>query len=111
MSAGRAWVGAFRSCLISRKRAAYQVTKTSDLQQVVISLYVCPSRRPPRTAYSTAYDAIFAFIDYAGAIPCGYKDPSRTTALRCHHGGAARTRPLRTLRNHSSGEKVPPSLV
>jgi prepilin-type N-terminal cleavage/methylation domain-containing protein/prepilin-type processing-associated H-X9-DG protein len=59
--------------------AAYQITKTEDLQQIVMSLYVCPSRRQARTAYSTAYDAVFAFIDYAGAVPCGYQDPSRTT--------------------------------
>jgi prepilin-type N-terminal cleavage/methylation domain-containing protein/prepilin-type processing-associated H-X9-DG protein len=59
--------------------AAYQITKTDDLQQIVLSLYVCPSRRQGRTAYSEAYGAIFAFIDYAGAIPCGYTDPSHTT--------------------------------
>ena len=59
--------------------AAYQITKTEDLQAIFMSLYVCPSRRQARTAYSPAYDAIFAFIDYAGAIPCGYTDPSRTT--------------------------------
>src|SRR5262245_9344402 len=46
--------------------AAYTVTKTEDLEQIVISLYVCPSRRQPRTAYSPAYDAVFAYIDYAG---------------------------------------------
>ena len=40
-----------------------------DLEKVVISLYVCPSRHQARTAYSTAYDEIFAFIDYAGAVP------------------------------------------
>ena len=60
-----------------------------------------------RTVYSPAYDAIFAFIDYAGAIPCGYQDPSRTnaaydvtTAVPLAPG------PLRALAHHSSAEKT-----
>jgi type II secretory pathway pseudopilin PulG len=57
--------------------AAYDVTDLKELQQIVMSLYVCPSRRPPRTSYSPAYDAIFAYIDYAGAVPCTYKTPAR----------------------------------
>jgi type II secretory pathway pseudopilin PulG len=32
--------------------AAYDVTDLKELQQIVMSLYVCPSRRPPRTSYS-----------------------------------------------------------
>jgi prepilin-type N-terminal cleavage/methylation domain-containing protein len=57
--------------------AAAQLTKTIDLQSIVIPIYVCPSRRQARTAYSEAYDAIFAFMDYAGAVPCTYKTPAR----------------------------------
>jgi prepilin-type processing-associated H-X9-DG protein len=59
--------------------AAYSLTKTEDLQQVVVNIYVCPSRRPAKTAYSEAYQTIFAFIDYAGAVPCSYDSPARTT--------------------------------
>jgi hypothetical protein len=62
--------------------AAYDVTVMEDLQQIVMSLYVCPSRRPPRTAYSPAYDAIFAYIDYAGAVPCTYWNPKRLQSER-----------------------------
>jgi prepilin-type N-terminal cleavage/methylation domain-containing protein/prepilin-type processing-associated H-X9-DG protein len=57
--------------------AAYDLTDLKELQQIIISIYVCPSRRPPRTTYSPAYDAIFAFIDYAGAVPCTRKGPKR----------------------------------
>jgi prepilin-type processing-associated H-X9-DG protein len=60
-------------------------------------LYVCPSRRPPRTAYSTAYDAIFAFIDYAGAIPCGYQDPTRTKRYDVTTAVPLTPAPLRAL--------------
>jgi prepilin-type N-terminal cleavage/methylation domain-containing protein/prepilin-type processing-associated H-X9-DG protein len=50
--------------------AAYQINTTIDLQQVVMSLYVCPSRRPASTTFSTAFNAIIAPTDYAGAQPC-----------------------------------------
>jgi prepilin-type N-terminal cleavage/methylation domain-containing protein/prepilin-type processing-associated H-X9-DG protein len=59
--------------------AAQSLTQTADLQQLVISLYVCPSRRPARTGWSTAFNGIIAFIDYAGAVPCTYTTPARTT--------------------------------
>jgi prepilin-type N-terminal cleavage/methylation domain-containing protein/prepilin-type processing-associated H-X9-DG protein len=87
--------------------AAYQVTKTVDLQQIVMSLYVCPSRRQGRTAYSTAYDAIFAFIDYAGAIPCGYTDTSRMTRYDPTTAVPLTPGPLRALANSFfGGEKA-----
>jgi prepilin-type processing-associated H-X9-DG protein len=59
--------------------SAYSITVTEDLQQIHMSMYVCPSRRTARIAYSEAYGAIFAFIDYAGAIPCGATSPARTS--------------------------------
>jgi len=60
--------------------SAYSLTRTEDLQQIVVDLYVCPSRRQAKTGVSEAYDdAVFAFIDYAGAVPCTYKNPTRTT--------------------------------
>jgi prepilin-type N-terminal cleavage/methylation domain-containing protein/prepilin-type processing-associated H-X9-DG protein len=59
--------------------AAYDVTDFQELQKIVMPLYVCPSRRPPRTTYSPAYNAIFAYIDYAGAVPCTHRTPARTT--------------------------------
>jgi prepilin-type N-terminal cleavage/methylation domain-containing protein/prepilin-type processing-associated H-X9-DG protein len=87
--------------------AAYQVTKTEDLQQIIMTLYVCPSRRQGRTAYSTAYEAIFAFIDYAGAIPCGYTDPSRTTRYDPTTAVPLTPAPLRALAvSFFGGEKA-----
>ena len=59
--------------------AAYSLTNPVDLQKVVISLYVCPSRRPARTGWSEAFAGVIAFIDYAGAVPCTYTTPARTT--------------------------------
>src|SRR4051794_8708038 len=73
---GLAW--GFQILPYIEETAAYQVTVTQDLQKIVMPLYVCPSRRAARTAFSTAYGAVFAFIDYAGAIPCSYTDTTRT---------------------------------
>lgn len=58
--------------------AAYQLTQSEDLQQVVISLYVCPSRRQPKTIASANFGGVFAYIDYAGAVPCTFTNPTRT---------------------------------
>ena len=49
--------------------SAYQIKTTPDLQQVVVPIYVCPSRRPASTSYSPEFGLI-ATMDYAGAIPC-----------------------------------------
>ncbi len=49
--------------------AAYQIKTTPELQQVVVPIYVCPSRRLPRTSYSEAFGLI-STMDYAGAVPC-----------------------------------------
>jgi prepilin-type N-terminal cleavage/methylation domain-containing protein/prepilin-type processing-associated H-X9-DG protein len=58
--------------------AAQSLTQTAALQEVVISLYVCPSRRLARTGWSQAFNGVIAFIDYAGAVPCTYTRPERT---------------------------------
>jgi prepilin-type N-terminal cleavage/methylation domain-containing protein/prepilin-type processing-associated H-X9-DG protein len=50
--------------------ASYQIMRTVDLQQAVMSLYACPSRRLPSTTYSASFNAIIAPMDYAGAQPC-----------------------------------------
>jgi prepilin-type N-terminal cleavage/methylation domain-containing protein len=83
--------------------AAYSVTVTQDLQQIHMPMYVCPSRRQARTAYSPAYDAIFAFIDYAGAIPCGYQNPTRTTRYDVTTAVPLQPGPLRALANSFFG--------
>jgi len=57
----------------------HQITTMKGLQEVVIGTYVCPSRRLPRTGWSQAFNGIIAFIDYAGAVPCTYTTPARTT--------------------------------
>jgi prepilin-type N-terminal cleavage/methylation domain-containing protein/prepilin-type processing-associated H-X9-DG protein len=59
--------------------ATYQLTKQVDLQQVVVPIYVCPSRRQSRTAWSAAFGSVISFMDYAGAVPCTYTNPNRTT--------------------------------
>lgn len=72
---GLGW--AFQILPYIEEAAAHQLTRTIDLQGVVISAYVCPSRRSPRTAWSEAYQGIFAFMDYAGAVPCTFKTTAR----------------------------------
>lgn len=57
--------------------AAFQATKTFDLQQLVVPIYTCPSRRIARTAWSDAYGGVFAFLDYAANVPCSYKTPDK----------------------------------
>lgn len=56
--------------------AAAQIQSTQDLQKVVIPIYVCPSRRQPRTSYSPEF-GLFATIDYAGAVPCTDREYAR----------------------------------
>jgi prepilin-type N-terminal cleavage/methylation domain-containing protein len=58
--------------------AAHRIRNTIDLQQVVVEIYVCPSRRPPKTTYSPEFDGIVAHMDYAGAVPCTHTTPART---------------------------------
>jgi prepilin-type processing-associated H-X9-DG protein len=72
---GLGW--AFQILPYIEETAAYQITRTEDLEQITMPMYVCPSRRNARTAWSDAYQAIFAFLDYAGAVPCTYKTPER----------------------------------
>jgi prepilin-type N-terminal cleavage/methylation domain-containing protein/prepilin-type processing-associated H-X9-DG protein len=72
---GLGW--AFQILPYIEETAAYQITKTEDLASIVMPLYVCPSRRQARTAWSEAYQTIFAFMDYAAAVPCTYKTPER----------------------------------
>jgi prepilin-type N-terminal cleavage/methylation domain-containing protein/prepilin-type processing-associated H-X9-DG protein len=58
--------------------AAYQLQTSEDLQQVVVSIYVCPSRRQPTTTWSQQYQGVIAYIDYAGAVPCTFTTLART---------------------------------
>jgi prepilin-type N-terminal cleavage/methylation domain-containing protein/prepilin-type processing-associated H-X9-DG protein len=74
---GLGW--AFQILPFIEETAAYQLTTTLSLQQVVLPLYVCPSRRQATTTYSAAFDAIIAPIDYAGAVPCTYTSTRRST--------------------------------
>ena len=57
--------------------AAAEIKTEADLQRVVIPIYACPSRRPPRTTYSPQFQSIIATIDYAGACPCTDKEYAR----------------------------------
>lgn len=92
---GLGW--AFQILPYIEETSAYQITELKDMQSIVMQLYVCPSRRLPRTAYSPAYDAIFAYIDYAGAVPCTFRDRSRTTRFDPTKGVPLTPGPLRDL--------------
>ena len=74
---GLGW--AFQLLPYIEQTAAYQITTTIDLQQIVMSLYVCPSRRPASTTFSTAFNAVIAPMDYAGAQPCTYRASTGAT--------------------------------
>jgi prepilin-type N-terminal cleavage/methylation domain-containing protein/prepilin-type processing-associated H-X9-DG protein len=58
--------------------AAFQLQTSVDLQQVVVPVYVCPSRRQPKTAWSNTFNVVIAYMDYAGAVPCTFRTPART---------------------------------
>jgi prepilin-type N-terminal cleavage/methylation domain-containing protein len=60
--------------------AAYDLKTTVDLQKVVVPIYVCPSRRAPRTSYSAEF-GIIATMDYAGAVPCTDKEYLRRRGI------------------------------
>lgn len=60
--------------------AAYEIKSTPDLQRVVVPIYVCPSRRPPRTTYSPEF-GIIATMDYAGAVPCTDREYQRRRGI------------------------------
>ncbi len=58
--------------------AAHQLTTTQGLGEVVVPIYVCPSRRQASSTYSTAFGLTIATLDYAGAVPCTYTNYLRT---------------------------------
>ena len=58
--------------------AAAQLTTTQQLGEVVIPIYVCPSRRLANTTYSTAFVATIATLDYASAVPCTWTSVAKT---------------------------------
>jgi prepilin-type N-terminal cleavage/methylation domain-containing protein/prepilin-type processing-associated H-X9-DG protein len=60
--------------------SAYQIKTTPELQQVVVPIYVCPSRRPASTSYSPEF-GIIATMDYAGAVPCTDKEFQRRRGI------------------------------
>ena len=73
---GLGW--AFQILPFIEETAAFQLRTTPSLQQVVIPLYVCPSRRQATTTYSDAFAAIIAPLDYSGAVPCTHTSTRRT---------------------------------
>jgi prepilin-type processing-associated H-X9-DG protein len=44
-------------------------TSQQDLKQATIAIYVCPSRRPPRTSFDVSLNELYSTIDYAAAVP------------------------------------------
>lgn len=63
---------------IEQNIAYSNAKKSIDLQSVVVEIYVCPSRREPRTGFSPSFNAVIAFIDYASAVPCTFTTPARS---------------------------------
>jgi prepilin-type N-terminal cleavage/methylation domain-containing protein/prepilin-type processing-associated H-X9-DG protein len=49
--------------------SAYSLRTIEDMQQVVIGVYACPSRRPPRSSFNVEIGLFFSTIDYASAVP------------------------------------------
>jgi prepilin-type N-terminal cleavage/methylation domain-containing protein/prepilin-type processing-associated H-X9-DG protein len=60
--------------------AAYSIKTMPDLQQVVIPIYVCPSRRVAKTSYSPAFGLI-STMDYAGAVPATDREYQRRRGI------------------------------
>jgi prepilin-type N-terminal cleavage/methylation domain-containing protein/prepilin-type processing-associated H-X9-DG protein len=60
--------------------AAYSIKTMPDLQQVVIPIYVCPSRRVAKTSYSQAFGFI-STMDYAGAVPATDREYQRRRGI------------------------------
>jgi prepilin-type N-terminal cleavage/methylation domain-containing protein len=59
--------------------AAAQITTTPQLADVVVPIYVCPSRRQATSVYSTNFGGVFlAPMDYAAAVPCTHTTTART---------------------------------
>lgn len=56
--------------------AAYNIKTTDDILQVTVEVYACPSRRPPRTIWSTFFGKVVSVIDYAGAVPATIQNPT-----------------------------------
>jgi prepilin-type N-terminal cleavage/methylation domain-containing protein len=77
---------------------ATQITTSVGLQNVIIGIYVCPSRRLPRTGSTSAgFGETMTFMDYAGAVPCTFMTPQRTTRYNPATGVPLTIGPLTTL--------------
>ena len=62
--------------------------KTEDLQNVVVSIYVCPSRRAAKTSWSPTFGVI-ATMDYAGAVPATDREHQRRRGIRPQYDPAS----------------------
>lgn len=59
--------------------AASQLTTSPQLADVVVPIYVCPSRRQATSLWSNNFTGVFlAPMDYAAAVPCTYANTART---------------------------------
>jgi prepilin-type N-terminal cleavage/methylation domain-containing protein/prepilin-type processing-associated H-X9-DG protein len=61
--------------------AAYHLQTSQDMGKVIVPIYSCPSRRPPKTTWSKAFNVPLTVIDYAGAVPATYTNANRTALL------------------------------
>jgi prepilin-type N-terminal cleavage/methylation domain-containing protein/prepilin-type processing-associated H-X9-DG protein len=60
--------------------SAYSLTKMEDLQNVVVKIYVCPSRRAAKSSWSPDFGVV-ATMDYAGAIPATDREYARRRGI------------------------------
>jgi prepilin-type N-terminal cleavage/methylation domain-containing protein/prepilin-type processing-associated H-X9-DG protein len=74
---GLGW--AFQILPYLEEGSTYSIKKQSDIQQILVPIYYCPSRRSPtRNSDTSAKDANAVLMDYAGATPWGL---DRTTNI------------------------------
>lgn len=53
----------------------YSIQNTNQLADIVVPVYVCPSRRAPTRSTSVGNENVTVVLsDYAGSHPCGYAD-------------------------------------
>ena len=64
--------------------AVYGLNTNAELQDTVISMYFCPTRRAPTRSEDTNNSGGLTVVlsDYAGTMPCGYADYKRLKKYR-----------------------------
>jgi prepilin-type N-terminal cleavage/methylation domain-containing protein/prepilin-type processing-associated H-X9-DG protein len=78
---GLGW--AFQILPYLEEGSTYSIKKQSDIQQILVPTYYCPSRRSPtRNSDTSAKDANAVLMDYAAATPWGIDRTTNTVPTR-----------------------------